>query len=294
VSISKKAVLEQSLAADLERVVADAAQLRQIVMNLVINASEAICDRSGTISLRSVMRTLSVAELGDAWQGVKPAAREYVSLVIADDGCGMSEETMRRVFEPFFTTKFTGRGLGMAAVLGIVKCHHGALKVESGEGRGTRFELLLPPLREGAPAESEDSAPTVAGLPPRRRILIVEDEADVRRVADSMCRKWGLLTDTAADGIRGVELFAADPDAFDLVLLDLTMPGLDGIEVAGRIRAIRPDVKILMVSGYDEAGRVDGHLPEEIDGFIQKPYRWSILKAKLADLLASSEGGFEG
>ena len=173
----------------------------------------------------------------------------------------------------------------MAAVLGIVKSHRGALKVSSVEGRGTTFELLLPPAVAEATATKEEVADASDDLPPGRRVLIIEDEDDVREVAASMLRKWGCETRMAGDGEAGVELFAAEEGAFDLVLLDLTMPGLNGFEAAERIRARRPKTKILLVSGYDESGATAVAGQPAIDGFVQKPYRWGQLKAKLAELL---------
>jgi signal transduction histidine kinase len=184
-SISKKAALKFELARDLTSIVADPTQMRQITMNLVINASDAIGDRPGVILLGTRCLRVTRADLADAYLSPDLPEGEYVALKVTDNGCGMSPETLARIFDPFFTTKFTGRGLGLAAVLGIVRGHRGALKVESELGRGSTFRLLLP-CAEGT---AEPVAATAAPRPDWRgtgTVLVADDEPADPPVAGAM------------------------------------------------------------------------------------------------------------
>jgi len=280
VSISKKVVIRYHLHRPLPSVEADATQLRQVVMNLVINASEAIGDRSGVISL-----TTGVIDCDEEYlreirldQNLTPGL--YVSLEVADTGCGMSRETMARLFDPFFTTKFTGRGLGMAAVLGIVRGHRGGIKVYSEEGRGSTFKILLPACDR--PAEifnhGEDDGWQGSG-----RALLVDDEETVRGIGSEMLRELGYTVTTAADGREAVQIFRENP-GFDLVILDLTMPHMDGEECYRELRRIDPGVRVIMSSGYNEQEITQRFAGKGLCGFIQKPYKLSQLREVLKRL----------
>ena len=285
VSISKKARLSVTLAPDLPAIEADASQLRQVVMNLVINASEALGEATGDIRLTTRMARPEPPPGGIIHSFDLPAG-ESVCLEIADTGHGMSPATLARIFDPFFTTKFAGRGLGLAAVLGIVRAHHGALTVESTPGQGTTFRLFLP---AAAHFPKPAAAPTPR-LPPRAAggtILLVDDEPVVLATADALLRHHGYKTVLASDGHEAVHQFRASPRGFAAVLLDLTMPGLDGGEVLRVIRALNPDVRVLIMSGFSEhdiLARVRGQGPVPV---LRKPFTLETLLAKLAETIAS-------
>ena len=247
VSLSKKASLTLDFPAALPPVDGDASQLRQVVMNLVINASEALGDHPGRISLSAGRDRPAAGAPGQLHTFDLPAG-DCVCLEVADTGHGMDAATLNRIFEPFFTTKFTGRGLGLPAVLGIVRTHRGALYVESAPGRGTTFRVYLPAA--AAPATSPAPAPPPAGA---GRLLIADDEAGVLETTDLLLRHFGYETVLAVDGDEAVRRFRSSPESFTAVLMDLTMPGLDGADALREIRAIRPGVPALVMSGFSEA-----------------------------------------
>ena len=279
-SISKKAVLKMALAEDLPAVTADATQLRQIVMNLVINASDAIAEKSGVITISTGVMQAGCDYLSELWLTPGLAAGRYVFLEISDTGSGMDAATQAKIFEPFFTTKFAGRGLGLAAVLGIVRGHHGALKVWSEPERGTTFRLLLP-CADG-PAEAVP-APAPPGTDWRGRgtVLVVDDEETVRAVSTRMLRKMGFEPLLAMNGREGVDLFARRPDEIAAVLLDLTMPVLDGPAALVELRGLRPGVRVLLMSGFTEHDAVGRFAIQGRAGFLQKPFTADELRAAL-------------
>ncbi|HEX5177591.1 MAG TPA: ATP-binding protein, partial [Chthoniobacteraceae bacterium] len=263
---------------------ADAMQMRQIITNLVINAAEALAEHPGSILISTRVVLASAEDFAGAHLGPEMPPGDYLALEVRDTGMGMSPEVQARIFDPFFTTKFTGRGLGLAAVLGIVRGHHGALKVESEEGVGTRFVVLLP-VADGA-AETEAAIPGYDDeWQSSGKILVIDDEEILRTTTAAMLELFGLTPVCAADGFAGVEAFAAAPDEVRLVLLDLTMPNLDGLQTLERIRLLRPDAPILLMSGFTEqevARRFAGHA---LSGFLQKPFKLSTLREKVAEIL---------
>ena len=284
VSISKKARLAVQLAPGLPAIEADVSQVRQIVMNLVINASEALGDASGDIRLATRLARPEQPP-GGVILAFDPAAGDCVCLEVADTGHGMAPATLARVFDPFYTTKFAGRGLGLAAVLGIMRAHRGALTVESTPGRGTTFRLFFP-AATAPPALLRPAAPRPAPAIPAGTILLVDDEPVVLATADALLRHAGYRTTLAADGHEAVQRFRASPRGFAAVLLDLTMPGLDGGEVLRVIRALNPDVRVLLMSGYSEhdiLARVRGQGPVPV---LRKPFTHEALLAKLAEVVA--------
>ncbi|MCX6955037.1 MAG: transporter substrate-binding domain-containing protein [Verrucomicrobia bacterium] len=283
VSISKKARLVQSLAPNLPAVDADASQIRQVVMNLVINASEALGDLTGEIHLSTRLARPDLTRAGVAHSFDLPAG-DCVCIEVADTGQGMSPATLARIFDPFFTTKFAGRGLGLAAVLGIVRAHHGAITVDSTLARGSVFRLYLPASARTA----SFLAPAEPPAPVRRAggtVLIAEDEPVVLATADALLRHFGYKTVLAADGHEAVHQFRASPLAFSAVLLDLTMPGLDGAEVLRVMRAINPSVRVLIMSGYSEQdifARLRGLGEVSV---MRKPFTQETLLARLAAVI---------
>ena len=283
--ISKKVVLRFALAPDLPPVEADATQIRQVVMNLITNASEAIEDRNGMVTVSTGVLEADRAYLSGTYLDESLPEGRYVYLEVSDTGCGMDEETRARIFDPFFTTKFTGRGLGLAAVLGIVRGHGGAIKVYSEPGRGTSVKVLLPEalgsIRE-SPEGPGSGRETWRG---RGLVLVVDDDAPVRQVAAMMLEDAGFRVLQAADGREGVELFRSYAEEIAAVLLDLTMPRMSGEEAFREMRRIRPDVPVILSSGYNEQDATNRFAGKGIAGFIQKPYRSADLLAEIRKVL---------
>jgi two-component system, cell cycle sensor histidine kinase and response regulator CckA len=280
VSISKKAVLSCKFDPDLPAVEADATQIRQVIMNLVINASEAIGEHSGAISITTGVAECDRATLADSWVDNQLPEGRYVFVDIVDTGCGMNPDTIPRIFDPFFSTKFTGRGLGLAAVLGIVRGHNGAIKVQSEPGLGTSIRVLFPASSQSAAARPED---VVVGAPWRGKgiVLLVDDEETVRAVGKAMLVRLGFEVLMAADGQEALEIFGARAREIACVILDLTMPRMDGAETLAALRRIRDDVPVIVSSGYDEQDVAQRFADKGMTGFIQKPYELKGLEAKL-------------
>ncbi|MDD2851520.1 MAG: PAS domain S-box protein [Desulfuromonadaceae bacterium] len=278
VSISKKAVLRFNLHTPLPTVEADATQMRQIIMNLVINASEAIGDKSGVIAVTTGCMDCDQDYLKDVWLDENLSDGLYVYLEIADSGCGMDKNTMVKLFDPFFTTKFTGRGLGMAAVLGIVRGHKGAIKVYSESGKGSILKILLP--ASSRPAELFNGAPHIDGWKGSGTVLLVDDEETVRGIGAEMLKELGFTVVTANDGREAVNVFKSRDD-ISLVILDLTMPHLDGEQCFRELRLIKPAARVVMSSGYNELEVTQRFIGKGLAGFIQKPYKLSVLKEVL-------------
>lgn len=280
-SVSKKAILRLNLYRPLPTVEADATQMRQIIMHLVINASEAIGDRSGVISITTGCMDCDKNYLKDMWLEENLTEGLYVTLEFADNGCGMDKDTMAKIFDPFFSTKFVGRGLGMAAVLGIVRGHKGAIKVYSEPGKGTTLKILLP--ASGKPAEIFNVESCKDDRQGSGTVLLVDDEETVLAVGTEMLRVLGLQVITASDGIQALEQFKSNPD-IDLVILDLTMPRMDGERCFSELRQLKPDIKVIMSSGYNEQEVTEKFEGKGLTGFIQKPYKLSMLQEALSCL----------
>jgi signal transduction histidine kinase/PAS domain-containing protein len=266
-------------------VLADESQIRQLIMNLVLNAAEALPEGTGTITLHTDVAERASEELaGTVFSPQLPAGR-YVSLSVSDTGHGMSPETAARIFDPFFSTKFTGRGLGLSAVVGIVRAHKGALRVHSSVGAGSTFELLLP-AQEGAtlPPPEAASAATHASLATWRTTgtaLVIDDERGVRDLVRSVLQRSGMTIIDAESGERGIEVFKRHAEHVRVVLVDLTMPGLDGRDTLAALREIRPDVPAVLMSGYSSADLVNSasHV------FLQKPFTPAALRSVVKRLL---------
>jgi PAS domain S-box-containing protein len=247
--LPKAVTLHLDLDPNLPTINADAAQLRQVVLNLLINAGEAMPPAGGTIICTTSLRSLDAATLAEAYQAPELLAGPYVELRVQDNGSGMDGRTLTRLFEPFFTTKFTGRGLGLAAVQGIVRSHGGAIHVRSAVGAGTTFSLIMPP--SAMPAASEPANLGSSSLEPGKgSVLVVDDEAPIRTLAKRLLERQGFHVITAADGQDGVDLLRANADQVVCVLLDLTMPRLAGAEALAAMRQISPAVPVVVMSGY--------------------------------------------
>jgi PAS domain S-box-containing protein len=279
------AELRLELAPGLPPVEVDVGQLQQLAMNLIINAAEAIGETTpGTVTVRTGIREFSSGRLRENLEGRELAPGTYVWLEVQDTGCGMDQDTLRRIFDPFFTTKFTGRGLGLAAVSGILRAHRGAIEVQSRPGEGSRFTIYLP-AAEGPPArqaasDAREPGPAGAGI-----VLVVDDEEVVRKVAARMLNRLGYEAWSATSGAEAVTRFAEAAAEISAVLLDLTMPGMNGLETLRRLKALRRDVPVILSSGYTEIDAKRRFEGEDLAGFIQKPYTSAQLADKLTRVL---------
>ena len=284
VSISKKIRLKFDLEPKLPAIQADGAQLQQVVMNLVTNASDAIGDREGAIHLSTRVVELSESQLLVDFSATPLAPGRFVLLEVEDTGGGMSDEVKSRIFDPFFTTKATGRGLGLSAMLGILKGHGAGLQITSEVGRGSLFRLLFPATDE-RPQLAAFSPGTPTSKQMRGRVLIVDDEPLILETLASALASFGLQVLTAADGQHALESFRREEGRLDLVIMDMTMPRMDGREAFQAMHEINPAVPVVLSSGYTEQDSMQtfsGHAPA---GFIQKPYQITTLRDLLHQVL---------
>jgi len=292
--ISRHATVRYQFAGDLPPVLADATQLRQVVMNLITNASDAIADRAGVITIAT-----GVVEIGPPgsapWKTGPPLPQGvYASIEVSDTGCGMDEATQARIFDPFFSTKKTGRGLGLASVLGIVRGHVGEIRVSSTPGRGTTFTVLLPTMSGGTSSADVAAANPAPGRPDtgkRRTILLVEDEELVRQTTQVILEDCGFTVLTAADGAAGVEVFRSQGARLSAVVLDMNMPRMDGAAACREMHRIAPGVPVILTSGLDKQDAVSEFTGAGLAGFLQKPYRMKALLQKIEEAIAAGRAG---
>jgi CheY-like chemotaxis protein len=256
-------------------------------MNLVINAAEAITDQHGTIIVRTEQRAVGQAFLEQCYNAPDLPPGEYIALQVIDNGIGMLPATQSRIFDPFFTTKFTGRGLGLAAVLGIVRSHNGAIHIESTFNKGTTMTVLLPVVSSLV----STIVPSSAALHPNEElqnklILVVDDEAEVRKVTARMLDRLGCQTLVASDGYEALILLQGSGSLINAVLLDMTMPHMSGDEVLRQMRMVRRDLPIILMSGYTEEEILRSFGAEGPTGFLQKPFSPSALQRLLSRALS--------
>jgi PAS domain S-box-containing protein len=287
-SIPKNVQLRLELSRGLPAIDADPGQIQQLIMNLVINGAEAIGETlNGTVFVTTDIQDVDDAYLRQNFAGELLRLGTYVSLEVQDTGCGMTEETKGRIFDPFFTTKFTGRGLGLAAVLGIVRGHQGTIRIYSVPGKGSTFKILLPAVTGGA--QSSKSVEIHRELRGSGTILVVDDEEVVRATAKTALERYGYLVLAAADGKTGVDLFR-EHDEIILVLLDMMMPTMSGEEAFRKMLMIRPTSRIVISSGYNEVEAIRRFTTKGIAGFIQKPYTAAQLARTIKRVLESPIG----
>jgi signal transduction histidine kinase len=296
-SVPKKAVLDLKLLDALPAVLGDQAQLRQLLMNLAINAGEALREGEGTITIATGCRAVTSRELAATVFTTVLQEGRYVSLTVSDTGTGMPRDMISRIFDPFFTTRFTGRGLGLPAVLGIVRAHDGAMRVDSTPGVGSTFELLLRAATEGTETNATETTEgtetnatettegtetnatetteatempdeaTLARWRTTGTALVVDDERGVRDLLRSILHRVGFQVVVAENGRDGVETLRAIAGTVRLALIDLTMPGLNGLEALAEMRRIQPDLRAVLMSGYASSAVADA----DSHGFLQKP-----------------------
>jgi PAS domain S-box-containing protein len=286
-SIPRSIQVQLDLAPNLSAVDADATQIQQLVMNLVINGAEAVGDQNGSVRVTTRLQHVDENWLAASELTEEIGPGEYIAIEVQDTGCGMDEETRRRIFDPFFTTKFTGRGLGLAAAMGIVRGHKGAIKVYSAPGRGSTFKILLPTVDAVARAPerhpAEPTAEVGAGT-----ILVVDDEDVVRRTAKSALQRYGYTVLTAENGREAVDIYRGMADRVAMVLLDMTMPVMGGEEALRHLQTINPGVRVLLSSGFNEIEAIRRFTGKGLAGFIQKPYTAAALAEKVRGVLAAS------
>jgi two-component system, cell cycle sensor histidine kinase and response regulator CckA len=289
--VSRRIALVPELADELPVTEGDVSQIDQVIINLVTNAAEAIGESGGTITLRTKLVHESPGGPTRTPLGEPLPEGDYVCLEVVDTGCGMDAGALGKIFDPFFTTKFTGRGLGLAAVLGIVRGHYGTIHVESTPGKGSTFMILFPAKGPAVhrPPMTEDSPPRqpAAG----ETVLVVDDEEQVRMLSKMALERAGYRVLTAVDGREGVETFRRHAGEIAAVLLDLTTPGLSGVEAFDAIRQIRPDARVVLSSGYSREDATRGFSGRTLCGFLQKPYKPASLVATIRDTVKRENEG---
>jgi PAS domain S-box-containing protein len=288
VTMPQNVTLETELPSLGPTIAANPSQLKQVLTNLVTNAREAIGDDPGSIHLE--VRTVSSADIPAThrfpfdWQ---PQDKAYSCLEVADTGCGIEDKEIEKIFDPFFSSKFTGRGLGLSTVLGIVRTQGGVITVKSDLGRGSVFRVFFPMAGEEVARQPEQAveAPQLEG---GGTVLLVEDDEMMRKMVETLLTHLGFTVIAAKDGVEAVELFRKHRDEFRCVLCDLTMPRMSGWDTLAAIRALRPDIPVVLASGYDEARVLEGKGAELPQAFLHKPYRMAELKAALGAAMGTS------
>ncbi len=264
----------------------DRTQIRQVVMNLVINAAEALGDEGGAVEMSTSSRAFSEEELARDFPGENLEPGPYTVLTVKDEGCGMDETTRRRVFEPFFSTKFTGRGLGMAAVQGIVHAHEGGLRLESAPGQGTTFTTIFPASIETQQPASVLPLDSGHFLPQGHTILVVDDEPLVLDLTARMLEKLGFTVLKATDGHEALCLHDRHRHEISCILLDLTMPLMDGEEAYRELQRQQADVRVVLCSGYSEKDIERRFFGTGLTHFLHKPYSLEQLQHILSRVLS--------
>ncbi|MFW6303522.1 MAG: response regulator, partial [Candidatus Sumerlaeota bacterium] len=289
VSLPRNVVIDVKTNDTLPPIKADAEQLRHLIENLVNNASEAMEGEEGHIAIRTGMKIMSEKDCREAIVAQTDSQPgPYVYIEVEDNGCGMDEAVMERMFDPFFSTRFEGRGMGLSAVQGTVKAHGGLVETASQPGRGTRIRVLFPVANEKEQAEEESevlASPFDVQL--EGMVLVVDDEKTLLRVVRRMLERVGVAVLLASNGSDAVELMRRHKENIDAVVLDLTMPGMSGRETYDALRDLRPDVPILLISGYSENDARDEFAGCDICGFLQKPFNSEFFVSRITQLLGS-------
>ena len=278
---ARPATLRVHMLPGIPSVSGDADQLRQALLNVVSNAADAVGEAGGTITLATAVRTLDGPFIAATYGGPTLSPGNYVALSVADTGDGMDAGTLARAGEPFFSTKFPGRGMGLPTVVGIVRGHGGALHIQSSRGTGTTATLFLPPL-PGAAREPAHGTPAGEG----RTIMVVDDEDAVRTVTARMLQHSGHNVLPASDGHSAVALLRQHGPDIDAVLLDMTMPQMDGAQTLRALHALRPNLRVLLMSGYSEAEALREIGSQPTAGFLHKPFTLAALRAAVRTMLS--------
>lgn len=282
VSLSRKADVQYDLGHELPPIEGDPGQLQQVLLNLITNASESLGCDSGTISVRTDVIMVDEKTLARTYLNDNLPAGRYVRLEVADSGNGIDEEHRPKIFEPFYTTKFTGRGLGLAAVLGIIRGHRGAIDVFSIPGDGSTFTVLLPAKTHQAETHPPATTQVESSWQGQGTVLLVDDEPAICKIGATMLQRLGFEVLVATDGEEALEIFQKQNEKIVLILLDLSMPKMDGQEACEKLREIRPDIRILLCTGHNElAMQGDVRTANPPIGFLHKPFDLDILSETL-------------
>lgn len=276
-ALPNRAELQVQLDDTLPMIEADRGQIQQVVMNLVINAAEALRADGGYVRITTKPHTLTTADEANGYIGDSLVPGSYVGLEIADNGHGMDEKLLLRIFDPFFSTKTHGHGLGLAATLGIMRTHHGGIRVQSQPGIGTTFTLLFPVVEAQAATLPTNEVEIGSAAPTQSLVLVIDDESAIRESITDILTLEGIQATTAASGTEGVVCYRGQQQQIGLVLLDLKMPGMSGEETLRALRAINPTVKVILSSGYNETEVTHLFQAGEILAFLQKPYNFALL-----------------
>ncbi len=278
-SVAKNVQIITDLSEDLPAVRVDSAQIQQIVMNLITNAAESVpSEREGEVRLRTRAVSCSKDDLRESCLPEPPLPGEFVCIEVSDTGSGMTPEAVERLFEPFFTTKASGRGLGMAATLGIVRGHRGAIMVDSAPGMGTTIRVLLPSAGRSASDATSVESGSASAWRGHGAVLIVDDEEAVRSLAARMLERIGFDVLVAGDGVEGVALFRERADEIRCVLLDFSMPKMDGVQASLELRRIREDIPIIVCSGFNRREMEERFTGRAIAAYLHKPFRYEQIR----------------
>jgi CheY-like chemotaxis protein len=274
------------LASDIPPIMVDASQIRQVTMNLIINASEAIGESQGVVRVSLAKRTFGADHQEKDYLGTIIPPGRYACLEVTDNGCGMDDETKQRIFEPFYTTKFTGRGLGMSAVLGIIKAHNGALQLFSQTGQGATFSVFLP-IQMTDSAEIQSPQQTIPSEPWQGSgtILLVDDEESIRCIAEEMLEELGFKVIKASNGKEAMELYRQHASEISLTLTDIGMPVMDGYALILELKSVNPRLPIIISSGFGNIDVSEHVAPENIAGLISKPYSFDKMREMLKSVV---------
>ena len=286
-SLKMNVTIEPDLKCDLPEFIGDKTQIQQLVMNLILNAAEAIGDNNGTIRIGLSKKVIQTGQYELDYRGSAILPGGYACLEVSDNGCGMDEATQKRIFEPFFTTKYRGRGLGMSAILGIIKSHACVLKLSSAPGVGTTFSICFPLPVVAAVAQTVPVPRPDHDVKACRTILLVDDEELLRAVGASMLYSLGFTVITASNGREALKIYRERASETELVMLDLFMPEMDGLAAYHELRKINATLPVLIGSGYNVEEVSDVIINDEYTGFIQKPYMLEELQDVLIKLLGA-------
>ncbi len=287
VSIPKTTKVRYDLGSPSPHFKGDISQIQQVIMNLIINAGEAMDPNPGTIILRTNRIEIN-SEINEysKYTASPLAAGSYALLQVRDTGSGISQQTLTRIFDPFFTTKFTGRGLGLAAVLGIIKGHKGGLRIESEEGKGTLFEVIFPLVTSSTTADVPEKDKTSLVKGEGKSILVIDDEASVIELLADVFTENNFMVMSALDPVKGIEIYRQYHGKISMIVLDYSMPVMDGKAAFDELLKINNDVKVLLCSGYSEEETLSAFGIDRPMGFLQKPYKPDVLVQQVSKILS--------
>ena len=282
------AQVQLNLADQLPEIEADPGQMQQLIMNLIINGAEALGGAQGQVTVTTEKVFVDDTFLAQSFSIDNTSPGHYVKLEVQDTGCGMDEETKAKIFDPFFTTKFTGRGLGLAAVSGIIRGHKGALKVYSSKGQGTTFQVFLPAIEKHDARDQPVYIPDLSEHRGQGTVLLVDDEEIIRKVGQASLERQGYQVLLAKNGLEAIQLFESRHSEIVLIVLDMTMPVMGGEQALGHLRKIDPSTPIVACSGYNQVEVIRKLISGGVSGFLQKPYTYSSLIAKVRQVLEAA------